>query len=71
MYVLPYGQMSLWGVQILNLLPFQLSTNNYKKFSDKDIFNLIFKFIGLLDGDGYIEIGPQKQYNKNIDDKPK
>ena len=63
--------MSLWGVQILNLLPFQLSTNNYKKFSDKDIFNLIFKFIGLLDGDGYIEIGPQKQYNKNIDDKPK
>ena len=63
--------MSLWGVQILNLLPFQLSTNNYKKFSDKDIFNLIFKFIGLLDGDGYIEIGPQKQYNKNIDDKSK
>uniref|UniRef100_UPI002A81E294 LAGLIDADG homing endonuclease n=1 Tax=Fomitopsis dickinsii TaxID=3151107 RepID=UPI002A81E294 len=58
-------------VQVLNLLPFQLSTNNYKKFSDKDIFNLIFKFIGLLDGDGYIEIGPQKQYNKNIDNKPK
>lgn len=23
------------------------------------------KFIGLVDGDGYIEIGPQKQYNKS------
>ena len=28
-------------------------------------------FVGLLDGDGYIEIGPQKQYNKNPDNKPK
>jgi LAGLIDADG endonuclease len=29
------------------------------------------KFIGLLDGDGYIEIGPQKQYNKNSIENPK
>jgi len=29
------------------------------------------KFIGLLDGDGYIEIGPQKQYNKNSIVNPK
>ena len=29
------------------------------------------KFIGVLDGDGYIEIGPQKQYNKNPDASPK
>ena len=41
MYVLPYGQMSLWGVNILNLLPFQFSTNNYK---DKENYNLILKF---------------------------
>ena len=28
-------------------------------------------FIGILDGDGYIEIGPQKQYNKNPNNQPK
>jgi len=71
-YVLPYGQMSLWGVLELYLLPiiikrnFQISTkkNNYK-INDKNNSNLIEKFIGILDGDGYIEIGPQKQYNKS------
>ena len=29
------------------------------------------KFIGILDGDGYIEIGPQKQYNKKSIENPK
>jgi len=27
--------------------------------------NYMGKFMGLVDGDGYIEIGPQKQYNKS------
>ena len=27
--------------------------------------NFMSKFIGLVNGDGYIEIGPQKQYNKS------
>jgi hypothetical protein len=26
--------------------------------------NFMSMFIGLIDGDGYLEIGPQKQYNK-------
>lgn len=28
-------------------------------------------FVGLVDGDGYIEIGPEKQYNKSIEFTPK
>src|SRR6202047_912921 len=73
LYVLPYGQMSLWGVFNSILLPislkrnFQTSTNknnNNYKINGKINSNLIEKFIGILDGDGYIEIGPQKQYNK-------
>jgi hypothetical protein len=69
LYVLPYGQMSHWGIELnhtLLLLPviikrnFQLSTkNNIFKIHS----NLLEKFIGVLDGDGYIEIGPQNQYN--------
>lgn len=57
MYVLPYGQMSLWG-EINLLLARCYSTNNNK--ADK---NFMAMFMGLVDGDGYIEIGPQKQYN--------
>lgn len=94
-YVLPYGQMSLWGhlVPIINLqgfkkeadtLPliykrnFQLSTtsliikNSFPPiFQDKDICKLIEIFIGILDGDGYFDIGYQKQYNKDPNNKPK
>jgi hypothetical protein len=33
--------------------------------------NLMEKFIGILDGDGYFDIGSQKQYNKNPNNKPK
>lgn len=55
MYVLPYGQMSLWGkAKISTLVP--LANKPDKKF--------MAMFMGLVDGDGYIEIGPQKQYNK-------
>jgi hypothetical protein len=47
-----------------------LSTN-LSKFYTKDIFKLIEIFVGFLDGDGYFDIGPQKQYNQNPDNKPK
>jgi LAGLIDADG endonuclease len=54
-YVLPYGQMSLWG-------KFKYSTNNLiKNGSDKKFMAM---FLGLVDGDGYIEVGPQKQNQK-------
>ena len=60
-YVLPYGQMSLWGQNKTFLLLMEscqlLSINN------KTNSKLLENFIGLLDGDGYIEIGPQKQSN--------
>lgn len=74
LYVLPYGQMSYWGIKreeitelvtILELFlllgrKFHLSSkNNILKNHSK----LLEKFIGVLDGDGYIEIGAQKQYN--------
>ena len=56
---------------------FQFSTfskiNNsfISKFKDKDIKKLMEILIGFLDGDGYFDIGPQKQYNKNPNNKPK
>lgn len=36
-----------------------------KKYSEKEFFSL---FIGFVDGDGYIDIGEQKQYNKKTGD---
>jgi len=36
-----------------------------KKYPDKEFFSL---FIGFVDGDGYIDIGEQKQYNKKTGD---
>lgn len=49
----------------------QLSTNSNHNndssvypFYIKNINKLLEIFIGLIDGDGYIEIGPQKQYSK-------
>nr|UEV87009.1 hypothetical protein [Grifola frondosa] len=56
------------------LLPITITQNlqlsdktntNTSKLMDKDTSKLMEKFIGILDGDGYIEIGPQKQYNKS------
>jgi hypothetical protein len=81
-YVLPYGQMSLWGEYpyILNmaLLPLRFKRNlhlsinkNISELKDKDTSKLIEIFIGILDGDGYFDIGAQKQYNKNPNNKPK
>jgi hypothetical protein len=84
-YVLPYGQMSLWGNLSITLnflesslfLPsslrnnFKLSNTNLSNTFNKNISRLIEVFIGILDGDGYIEIGPQKQYNKDPNINPK
>lgn len=57
LYVLPFGQMSLWGEYtsafIFNV-PFINKPN--KKF--------MAMLLGFLDGDGYFDIGEQKQYNK-------
>lgn len=62
--MLPYGQMSLWGnetVYVLSMVPMVPKAD--KKFMSM--------FMGLVDGDGYIEIGPQKQYNKSSTSTPK
>jgi hypothetical protein len=58
-YVLPYGQMSLWGIDntilTFSILPFSVVKPD-KKF--------MAMFMGFMDGDGYFDIGEQKQYNK-------
>ena len=64
MYVLPFGQMSLWGKRkIGNLLNYNKNYSLYllKSNSDKEFMSL---FIGFMDGDGYFDIGEQKQYRK-------
>src|SRR6202789_1120619 len=45
--------------------------NNSSLSKEKDINKLIEILIGFLDGDGYFDIGAQKQYNKNPNNKPK
>jgi hypothetical protein len=68
-YVLPYGQMSLWGgdnhdtfnFNTLIALPLISKSFNKNNLIDSKFMAL---FIGIIDGDGYIEIGPQKQYQK-------
>ncbi len=57
MYVLPYGQMSLWGTQN-KILAFHTFTKNKP---DKKFLAI---FMGFMDGDGYFDVGEQKQYNK-------
>jgi hypothetical protein len=50
-------QMSLWG-------KFKYSTNNLiNNGPDKKFMAM---FLDLVDGDGYIEVGPQKEYQKTI-----
>jgi len=63
LYVLPYGQMSLWGSPLLLICPgLTPATPSLERLNpDKKFMSM---FMGLVDGDGYIEIGPQKQYNK-------
>jgi len=57
--VLPYGQMSLWGGEpVLTFLIFP-AVNSVRP--DKKFMAL---FMGFIDGDGYFDIGEQKQYNK-------
>jgi len=78
-YVLPYGQMSLWGMDIsifiLNILnTFKcglghiMLSNQFNSIpiqsGNKPDKNFMAMFIGFMDGDGYFDIGEQKQYNK-------
>ena len=84
-YVLPYGQMSLWGGLVVNNIIFSLDLficinfiiykgdYKYKRMHSNYIYpkieieptkEFMSMFLGLVDGDGYIEIGPQKQYAK-------
>lgn len=75
-YTLPWGQMSLWGQEtdlLINLLPL-IGTSMDKDWKDwgderteearKPDKKFMAMFMGFVDGDGCIEIGPQKQYNK-------
>jgi len=57
-YVLPFGQMSLWGKTI----DFARTLSNFKYKPNKKFMAM---FVGFVDGDGYFDIGEQKQYNKN------
>nr|QBM09632.1 hypothetical protein [Dactylella sp.] len=50
---------SLWGIEIISYLSIFISN-----FSSKPDSKFMAMFMGVIDGDGYIEIGPQKQYNK-------
>ena len=60
------GQMSLWGGQDGNPLFMPLLEScQLLSVSTKFNLNLLEKFVGILDGDGYIEIGPQKQSGKS------
>ena len=40
-----------------------VQSSQFLTLTNPNYSNLMEKFIGILDGDGYIEIGPQKQYN--------
>lgn len=62
-----YGQMSLWGK--IFALPFSSLTSSSGELKPNK--NFMSMFVGLVDGDGYIEIGPQKQYNKSTEFPPK
>lgn len=58
-YVLPYGQMSLWGndtPEFSLCIACVIKSKPDKKF--------MAMFLGYIDGDGYMDIGEQKQYNK-------
>ena len=58
----------------MTLLPLSLDSNlqtSNINNKEKEISKLIEIFIGILDGDGYFDIGVQKQYNKNPNNNPK
>lgn len=59
--------MSLWGWHIKNIKFHTLSKlniNNSSNCNNKPNKNFMAMFIGFMDGDGYFDIGAQKQYNK-------
>ena len=57
--MLPYGQMSFWGK------PKNKTNLTFHTFiSDKPDKQFMAMLIGFMDGDGYFDIGEQKQYNK-------
>src|SRR5258708_5156827 len=57
------GQMSHWGeLSVSNIL--LMESSQLLSISNPTNSKLIEIFIGVLDGDGYIEIGPQKQFNQ-------
>ena len=71
--------MSLWGpFWHMILLPISINKNlQFSTISNISTSELSYKnknfetFVGILDGDGYFDIGIQKQYNKNPDTTPK
>ena len=72
--------MSLWGAINPSLILLPITIKRYSQLSNNsginranltDIDHLIEKFVGILDGDGYFDIGAQKQYNKNPNNSPK
>lgn len=67
MYVLPYGQMSLWGKNLSLSCSSLTPPISYGLGELKPNKKFMSMFVGLVDGDGYIEIGPQKQYNKSTE----
>jgi len=61
------------NLQLSTIINTKLNEGSASATKNKDISPkvLIEKFIGLLDGDGYFDIGSQKQYNKNRKNNPK
>lgn len=66
MYVLPYGQMSLWGKNLSLPCSSLTSSISYGLGKLKPNKKLMSMFVSPVNGD-YIEIGPQKQYNKSTE----
>lgn len=59
-YVLPFGQMSYWGSLIIaNCANYDSNTASSSTIPDKKFMAM---FMGFVDGDGYIDVGEQKQY---------
>nr|WUR10630.1 LAGLIDADG homing endonuclease [Elmerina hispida] len=69
-FILNKGNMER-GARAINLKIFKKYSTLFTFPSDNRSNILMEKFIGVVDGDGYIEIGPQKQYNKNTNNSPK
>ena len=53
--------MSLWGKEIVPCSTF----HTFARLSSKPDKKFMAMFMGFMDGDGYFDLGEQKQYNKN------